>query len=172
MRVLVTYATRHESTAQIAEAIGHVLSTSEATSAVDVDVLPLENVDDLNVDDYDAVVLGSAIYEGRWLRSARLFVRANAEELARRPVWFFSSGPIGEPAVPDTDVREVAALAELVQARGHQIFAGHLRLADLALVERAAVRLVHAAEGDYRDFDSIRAWAADVAGSLTTSASA
>jgi menaquinone-dependent protoporphyrinogen oxidase len=165
MRVLVTYATRHSSTAEIAEAIGHVLSDSAATDTVDV--LPVDDVDD--VQDYDAFLLGSAIYEGRWLTPARRFVYANRAQLASHPVWLFSSGPVGEPPVPTTDVGEVTALAELIQARGHKLFAGQLRLAELQLAERSAVRQVHAVEGDYRDWNTIRAWAADVADSLTPS---
>jgi menaquinone-dependent protoporphyrinogen oxidase len=167
MRVLVTYATRHASTAEIAEAIGHVLS---ATADGDrVDVLPVEDVDD--VEDYDVVLLGSAIYDGRWLKPARQFVHSNIEALANRPVWFFSSGPIGEPPVPDTDVGEITALAELIQARGHKLFAGQLRLAGLQQAERSNVRQVHGVEGDYRDWTTIRAWAAEVADSLSPSAS-
>jgi menaquinone-dependent protoporphyrinogen oxidase len=166
MRVLVTYATRHASTAEIAEAIGHVLSGTAAAAAA-VDVLPVEDVDD--VQDYDAVLLGSAIYNGRWLGPARQFVHANTEQLAKRPVWLFSSGPIGEPLLPNTDVGEVTALAELIQARGHKLFAGQLRLAELQLAERSAVRQVHAVEGDYRDWNIIRAWAAEVADSLSPS---
>jgi menaquinone-dependent protoporphyrinogen oxidase len=165
MRVLVTYATRHASTTDIAEVIGHVLS---ATAAADtVDVLPVEDVDD--VEDYDAVLLGSAIYDGRWLKSARQFVHANAEQLANRPVWFFSSGPIGEPPVPNTDISEVNALAERIQAREHKLFAGQIRLAELQLAERSTMRQVHGVEGDYRDWNTIRAWASEVADSLSPS---
>jgi menaquinone-dependent protoporphyrinogen oxidase len=167
MRVLVTYATRHASTAEIAEAIGRVLSDTAAADTVDV--LPVEDVDD--VEDYDAVLLGSAIYEGRWLKPARQFLHANTEQLANRPVWLFSSGPIGEPPVPNTDVGDVTALAELIQARGHKLFAGQLRLAELQLAERSTVRRVHGVEGDYRDWNTIRVWAAEVADSLSASTS-
>lgn len=166
MRVLVTYATRHASTAEIAEAIGHVLSV--IASADTVEVLPVEDVDD--VDDYDAVLLGSAIYEGHWLHSARKFAHDNSELLAGRPVWLFSSGPIGEPPAPNTDIGDVISVAELVQARGHKLFAGKLRLAELPLDERSAMRQVHGVEGDYRDWNAIRAWAAEVADSLMSSA--
>jgi predicted PhzF superfamily epimerase YddE/YHI9/menaquinone-dependent protoporphyrinogen IX oxidase len=167
MRVLVTYATRHASTAGIAEAIGHVLSATAAVGSVEV--LPVEDVDE--VEDYDAVLLGSAIYDGRWLKSARRFVRANTEALSNRPVWLFSSGPIGAPPMPDTDIGEVTALAELIQAQGHKLFAGQLRLADLRLAERSNARQVHAVQGDYRDWDLIRAWATDIATCLTPSTS-
>jgi menaquinone-dependent protoporphyrinogen oxidase len=163
MRVLVTYATRHASTAEIAEGIGHVLSASAAVGTVEV--LPVQDVDE--VEDYDAVLLGSAIYDGRWLKPARAFVHANTEALAKRPVWLFSSGPIGEPPVPDTDVGEVTALAELIQARGHKLFAGQLRLAELQPAERSTMRQVHGVEGDYRDWDTIRAWASGVVESLS-----
>jgi menaquinone-dependent protoporphyrinogen oxidase len=164
MRVLVTYASLHTSTAEIAEAIGHVLS--DAAPADTLDVLPVENADD--IEDYDAVVIGSAIYDGRWLEPAREFVHANCEQLATLPVWLFSSGPLGESLVHDTDVQDVSGLAELIQARGQKLFAGQLRLADLELDERSTVRQVHGVEGDYRDWRAIRAWAAEVADSLSS----
>jgi menaquinone-dependent protoporphyrinogen oxidase len=165
MRILVTYATRHASTAEIAGAIGHVLSAAAAADTVDV--LPVEDVGD--VEDYEAVLLGSAIYDGQWLTPARQFVRANTEALTNRPVWLFSSGPIGDPPVPDTDLGEVTALGELIQARGHKLFSGQLRMADLRRNERSTVRQVHAVEGDYRDWHTIRTWAADVAACLAPS---
>lgn len=62
---------------------------------------------------YDAVVLGSAVYVGRWLEPARELVDAHAEELAARPTWLFSSGPIGDPPKPEADdavqIAEIAA---------------------------------------------------------------
>ena len=170
MRILVTYATRHTSTAEIAEAIGHVLTDTEIAESVEV--MPVENVDE--VEDYDAVLLGSAIYDGQWLEPALQFAQDNVDELAQRPVWLFSSGPVGEPPVPDTDFREVtevSELAERIQARGHKLFAGQLRLADLPLAERSALRQLHAVEGDYRDWGMIRAWAVEVAEALSLSTS-
>ena len=81
-----------------------------------------------------------------------MFVHDNVEDLKRRPVWFFSSGPIGGMTTPDGEPAEVHALADLVGVRGHRLFAGRLRSADLGLTERIAVRAVHAQEGDFRDW--------------------
>ena len=51
------------------------------------------------------------------------------------------------------------------------MFAGKLRVAELALDERSTMRQVHGVEGDYRDWNSIRAWAAEVADSLSPATS-
>src|SRR5581483_8068768 len=88
MTVLVTAASRHGGTAEIAAAIGRVLRER----GVVADVVPVEDVDSLA--EYDAVVLGSGVYVGRWLESARTFVDRHGNDLAARPVWLFSSGPI------------------------------------------------------------------------------
>lgn len=161
MRLLVTYASRHSSTAEIAEVIGSVLT---AMAVADVDVRPVEDVDD--VEDYEAVLVGSAIYDGRWLKPARRFVHANRNQLVDRAVWLFSSGPIGEPPEPNDDADEVTVLAERIQAEGQVLFAGQLRSAELQLAERSTVHQLHSVDGDYRGWDSIRAWAAEVADSL------
>jgi menaquinone-dependent protoporphyrinogen oxidase len=165
MRVLVTYASRHGSTADIAEAISAVLRDEpEGDQARRVDVLPIEEVED--VGGYDAVVFGSAIYLGRWMREARAFLHDNRAVLRSRPVWLFSSGPIGMSAGPEQDAADTEEMVDLVQARGYRSFAGRLRQADLDQVERATVRQVHAEEGDYRDWTQIREWAEEVADAL------
>lgn len=88
-RVLVGYASKYGSTAEIAEAIGKTLRAA----GLDVDVQRAGDVHSL--DPYRAVVLGSAVYTARWRRDAvRLLARRR--DLARREVWLFSSGPVGE----------------------------------------------------------------------------
>ena len=94
MRVLVTAATKHGATGEIAQAIGEVL----AEHGLDTTVLAPEQVDTVN--DYDAVVLGSAVYAGHWLKPARELVDRTGDVLAARPVWLFSSGPVGDPPSP------------------------------------------------------------------------
>ena len=65
-RVLVAYASRMGSTKEIAEAIGAELTARD----LEVDVLPCTA--DPKPDDYDAVVLGSAVYVRRWDKPARV----------------------------------------------------------------------------------------------------
>src|SRR4051794_34970520 len=91
MTVLVTAASRHGATQEIAEAIANGLTER----GVDASAMPVENV--ANPGDYDAYVIGSAVYMGRWLKPAREFVQANTDTLREAPVWLFSSGPLGPP---------------------------------------------------------------------------
>jgi Flavodoxin domain len=100
MRVLVTAASKYGATAEIAAVLDkHGL---EAT------VLPPEQVK--GVDGYDAVVAGSAVYAGHWLKPTRELVERHAGALAGRPVWLFSSGPVGDPPKPEEDPVDVADL--------------------------------------------------------------
>ncbi|MGO9754854.1 MAG: flavodoxin domain-containing protein [Solirubrobacteraceae bacterium] len=55
-----------------------------------------------SLEPYDAVVLGSAVYAKHWRGDARHFLRHLGGELARRPFWVFSSGPVGDPAKDPT----------------------------------------------------------------------
>jgi len=168
MRILVTYATRHDGTAQIAHVLGSVLreqDDGEGMPAVDVRVV--DDVEDLET--YDAVLLGSAVYVDRWLPAARHFARNNAKTLMKRAVWLFASGPVGEPPGALTESPETAELAEAVGAQGYRTFAGRLRIADLAADERAGIRGAHVADGDYRDWHEIRAWAEEIGDVLVAS---
>lgn len=168
MRILVAYATRHDGTAQIAHVLGSVLREQEGADGQPVvDVRVVDDVDDLEA--YDAVLLGSAVYMDRWLHASRHFAQSNAKTLMGRAVWLFASGPVGEPPGALTESPETAQLAEEVGARGYRTFDGRLRTADLAALERARISDAHVADGDYRDWSEIRAWAEEIGDALASS---
>ena len=158
MTVLVASASRHGATEEIARAIGEVL----VGQGLSVEVKRMEDVD--TVLPYDAFVLGSAIYMGSWLRSARAFIDEHAEVLALRPTWLFSSGPIGSPPHPAAaDSFDVADLAETTRAREHHLFGGKLEKNELALAERVLAGALRVPAGDYREWDAVTAWATAIA---------
>jgi menaquinone-dependent protoporphyrinogen oxidase len=117
--------------------------------------------------EFDAVVLGSAVYMGRWLDPARTFVEHRAEALSNRPTWLFSSGPIGDPPRPEeSDAVDVGELMSKAHAKSHKLFAGKLDRSKLGFGERAVMLAFRAVEGDYRDWDEVEAWARGIAEEL------
>jgi menaquinone-dependent protoporphyrinogen oxidase len=169
MTVLVAAASKHGATAEIAARIGADLSDH----GLAVEVKDLEHVRDLGK--YDAFVLGSGVYLGQWLKPARTFVDAHADELAQRPTWLFASGSIvGAPPVGDDPnavrASHVAKLVERTHAREHKLFAGKLDMSELGFMEKAAVRGAHATEGDYRDWQAVDEWAGAIAQELQSEA--
>jgi len=159
-RVLVVVATKHGATRDIAEAIARELSDRGLGVVLqDAEHAPPPT-------GFDAVVVGSAVYAGRWREPARDWVSAHAAALRERPVWLFSSGPIGSPPFPPDEPHDVLPLSQLVGARGHQVFAGRLDKDLLSFGERAMVTAMRAPLGDFRDWDAVRAWAGEVAGRL------
>ena len=160
MRVLITAASKHGSTGEIAGAIAEVLGGR----GLETVVTPPEKVDDVAA--FDAAVLGSAVYAGRWMKPARELVERAADDLAARPVWLFSSGPIGEPPRPEEDPVDVAEIVESTSARDHRVFAGRLERSRLGFGERAVVAALRAPDGDFRDWDEIRGWATAIADEL------
>jgi menaquinone-dependent protoporphyrinogen oxidase len=162
MTVLVTAASEHGATREIAARIGDDLTEQ----GLEVEVKKPEDVHE--VSQYDAYVVGSAIYLGQWLKPATSFVEDHAGELSQRPTWLFSSGPIvGDPPEPDPhDAAKGDTLAEAVHAREHKLFAGKLDKSALNWCEKIAVRCAHAHEGDYRDWHAIDEWAATIAREL------
>ena len=160
MRVLVIVASKHGSTAEIAAALGEGLAGRGIVAAVN------DAADVSDIEAYDAVVLGSAVYAGRWMKSIRELVELRHEELAARPVWLFSSGPVGEPLRPTEDPVDVATIASAIGARGHRVFPGKLDKSKLSLAEKALVMSLHVAEGDFRNWDEVAAWAGEIADAL------
>ena len=159
-RVLVVVATKHGATRGIAEAIVRELADGPPAGLT---VVLQEAEHDPSPDGFDAVVVGSAVYVGRWRESARDWVGTHAAALRTRPVWLFSSGPIGSPPFPPDEPHDVHPLGQLIGARGHRVFPGRLDKSLLSLGERAMVTAMRAPLGDFRDWDAIRAWAAEVA---------
>jgi len=157
LRVLVTYSSVHGSTAEIARAIALTLRRT----GIDVDVLPVAEVQDVRR--YDSVVVGSAVYGGKWRKEALDFLERFAMDLFDRGVWLFQSGPLGNSA--QAIVRalpvNVSLYAEYLRVRGAATFGGKLDGLSGGPVARFLARAGFA--GDYRDFAGIRVWAEDVA---------
>jgi len=164
MTVLVTVATKHQSTLEIGQAIGRAL----AERGIPADVVPAEEID--AVTPYEAVIIGSGVYAGNWLAPARDLIARCAMQLRERPVWLFSSGPMGDPLLPAGEPAGVATLKELIRPRGHQVFPGRLDSGDLGLGEKIIIKAVRAPYGDYRDWPAVEAWAAEIAAALRTPA--
>lgn len=156
VRVLVTVASRHGATQEIGAEIAQVLRDAGHV----VDEMAPDDVD--AVREYDAIVLGSAVYVGRLAASLRDLVDRQAGQIRQRPSWLFWSGPIGDPPVPATVPDDVTTVASRTGSADPRAFAGRLDRTDLNLSERALVALTRAEPGDYRDLDDVRAWAATI----------
>jgi menaquinone-dependent protoporphyrinogen oxidase len=183
MRILVAYASRHGATRGIAERIAQTLERG----GLEVTVRPVEEAGDVEV--YDAYVIGSAAYMGSWLKEATQFVLRHRNLLASRPVWLFSSGPIGTETVDAkgrdvleaSEPTEFAEFATAIHPRGERVFFGAYDpdAKPIGLAERLgavftrmpAVREVLPA-GDFRDWPAIEAWADGIARDLQPVASA
>jgi menaquinone-dependent protoporphyrinogen oxidase len=158
MKLLVAYASKYGSTAEIAEVIGKELRKR----AYEVEVKPVDQVD--HPESYDGFVIGSGVYAGSWMKSAVKFLRTNQELLASRPVWLFSSGPTGQGdpnelmdgwTFPDNLEEERHA----IKPKDVILFHGNLDLDKLNFAEKMIVKSVRATVGDFRDWLVVRGWA-------------
>ncbi|MBJ7450990.1 MAG: flavodoxin [Blastococcus sp.] len=166
VRVLVVVASRHGATAGIGVALARDIGGSDAGRSAGLAAMAISAANRPDPSAFDAVVLGSAVYAGRWLEPAREYAATHAETLRGRPTWLFSSGPVGEPPFPPDEPHDVAPLAALTHARGHAIFPGRLEKERLGFAERAMVTAMRAPLGDFRDWDAVRAWGEEIAQEL------
>ena len=159
MRVLVTWSSKHGGT----EGIGRMVAEALGQRGIEVVATPASA--DPDVEGFDGVIVGGAIYANRWAAGARRFVRRHLAQLRRVPVWFFSSGPLDESAdrenIPPTT--QVAVLAERVGARGDVTFGGRL---DPGVKGFPARAMAEKMSGDWRNPSRIRDWAEAVAEEL------
>jgi menaquinone-dependent protoporphyrinogen oxidase len=172
MKILVVYASRHGATKTIAERIAVTLGAAGHQVAV----RPAKAAGEPS--GFDAFVIGSAAYFGHWRKEALQFARQNRDLLAERPVWLFSSGPLGTESMDargqdprqTAEPAEIAALNEAIRPRDHHVFFGALDPSKLGFRERV-IRAMPAGhrllpEGDFRDWQEIEAWAAGIAVAL------
>ncbi len=160
MKVLVSAGSKHGATAEIAATI------AETLAAAGHEALAIAPERVTSVVQYDAVVLGSAVYAGRWIGSARQLVEREGAALKARPVWLFSSGPIGLPPKPEQEPADVAPMRAATGTRDHRIFARLVDRGRLGFGEKSILAMVKAPEGDFRPWDDIRAWAGEIAAAL------
>ena len=153
--ILVAYATRYGSTAEVAEAVGDELRKAGA----EVDVQPISDVQDLSP--YRAVIIGSPIYMGKWLPEAQVFVERHQQYLRGIPVAYFAVGLTVAGETPDAIRKAEASMGQvrmLVNPVDIGIFPGRLESSRLSAADRAIIKLIRAKTGDFRDQEAIRAW--------------
>lgn len=165
MTVLVAFASRRGSTREIAQRIAARLSAHGFAVHLD----PLLGREDVHR--FEAVVLGSAVYNGRWEDEAVGFVRRNAATLAERPLWTFSVGwqAHHRGLLRKESWSDAAGLAEfdrLLPPREHRFFAGALAPDELPVRQRTAFRLAGGRYGDFRDWPAIDQWTDEIAQEL------
>jgi menaquinone-dependent protoporphyrinogen oxidase len=164
--ILVTYASKYGATKEIAVKIGEVLRQA----GLPVDVWPVAGIRELTR--YRVVILGSAVYVGKWQKEAVKFLQENENILAERPVWIFSSGPTGtgDPVELVEGARlpaELQTVADHIQPRDIAVFHGYINPDKINFIEKWAIKsLVKKPFGDFRDWDAIAAWATSIAESL------
>jgi menaquinone-dependent protoporphyrinogen oxidase len=159
--VLVTYASKYGSTAEIAEKIGETITNKN----FHVDVLEVRQVADLKK--YGAVVLGSAVYIGRWRKDAVRFMKIHEKELSEKKVWIFSTGPTGKgdpvQLLEGWDFPEsLKPVAEKIQPRDITVFHGAVDTEKLSRLHKYMVGKVKAPVGDFRDWKRIVEWAENI----------
>ena len=168
-KVLVTYASKYGATKEIAEKIGEVFHQA----GLQADVIPVDGVRDLNT--YGAIVLGSALYIGKWQKEAVAFLNSNEKTLAERPVWLFSIGPtgVGDPITLVEGVLIPPALqpvTDRIHPRDIVVFHGHINPEKMNFIEKWAIKsVVKKPFGDYRDWKAIASWSSRVADSIKAS---
>jgi menaquinone-dependent protoporphyrinogen oxidase len=168
-KVLVTYASKYGSSGGVADAIGKEL----CTKGVNADVVLIKNTS--NVGSYQGVVIGSAIYMGKWMSEAVNFVKKNQDILRQMPVaYFLVCMTLSQP----TEKNRAQVLSYMdpilkavpeIKPVGIGTFAGALDYSNLSWLKKTIMKSKGAPEGDFRDWTAVRTWAEGLCSSLLAS---
>jgi menaquinone-dependent protoporphyrinogen oxidase len=165
-QTLVTYASKYGSTKEIAERIAKVLQQQGVNTTVQAasDVQSLAS--------YDAVVVGSSLYGGNWLPSARDFIKKFRDGLANKEVWVFSSGPatfddpvhvLGGWHIPEN----LKDTLDIIRPQSIVLFSGKIDVTKLSAEDYLVSSSLRGTSGDYRNWAVIEGWAKEIAFALT-----
>ncbi len=174
MHIQVVFASHYGATQGIAEHI----ATALRQRGVETTVQPASQAADPA--GFDATVIGSAAYYFHWMKPAAAFVRRHSATLADRPVWLFSSGPLGTKDKDEQgrDLREflvpkeIAEFRHVLKPRDHRVFFGVIDPGKLNLAHKLLFKLPANRNGalfpvgDFRNWIEIDAWANSIADSL------
>jgi menaquinone-dependent protoporphyrinogen oxidase len=163
--VLVAYASKYGSTRGIAERVAARLSEHGNR----VEVRSVDQVDDVRA--YDAIVLGSAVFDQSWIPEAAELVRHNFDSLAARQVWMFSVGSFGDThrvwgRLMTKEPKEIGGFRETIHPRDYRVFAGVIERDRWPFISRMFFRALGGRFGDNRDWPEIDAWAEGIARAL------
>ncbi|MBN2472041.1 MAG: flavodoxin domain-containing protein [Anaerolineae bacterium] len=164
--VLVTYASKSGSTAEVAEFMGEALREAGAS----VDVKPVKTAHEMQ--GYDLVFVGSAIRVGKWLGEAVQFVEEHKTDLAKQPTAFFTVCLTMQENTPEKRAEVQAYLdpvREIFTPQAEEFFAGVAQMERLGFIERMAMKAIKPPLGDFRDWAAIRAWTLEVYQQLSAS---
>jgi menaquinone-dependent protoporphyrinogen oxidase len=163
--VLIVYASKYGATRGIAEKIAEVLR-NEGLEAV-----LAEAGEKLDPAAYRAILVGSAVYIGKWQKKAVQFLKRHETVLAGKMTWFFSSGPTGE-GDPVTILQgwefpqALKEISERIRPAGIALFHGAVDMEKLSGLHRFMVKKINAPTGDFRDWKQISEWAAGIAAEI------
>jgi len=159
-KVLVAYASKAGSTSEVAAAIGEFLSKNGA----DVTLEQIKNVQDLSA--YQAVVVGSLIRMGSWVPAAKKFIETNKDTLGKVPTAIFTT--CGTLKDDNADTRKevadyVTPILQIVKPVDSALFAGKIDFNTMNFLDRLIMeKMIKSPQGDYRDWDAIKTWAASL----------
>lgn len=169
MPILVTYATSRGSTREVAERIAARLHAA----GFGVDCRPVDRV--YSVDNYSAVILGSAVHSHKWLLDGLKFLDVEAMGLQKRPVWTFSvsmalaRSPMWmrrRLANKENRSIETTITHKVPKVRDHHLFAGKHEKSSTSFPIRMLYSCIGGKLGDHRNWAEIDAWADTIAKQL------
>jgi menaquinone-dependent protoporphyrinogen oxidase len=165
-KILVTYASVHGSTQEVAEVIASVIREQGFIA----DLQAARNIRALS--GYSAVVLGAPLYMFRLHRDAVRFLKKHQKELkGGLPIAIFAGGPFGESKAEDWQgVRENLnrELAKFTWLRPFSIelIGGRFDPTHLRFPWNLIPAMKQMPPSDLRDWGAIRTWAGSLVGKI------
>ncbi len=166
-RMLVAYASKYGSTAEIAEYIGQVLRNM----GIEVDVRNVNAVNDIS--QYENIIIGSATRMNKLLSEAVKFATKNESNLRRMKTAYFIVGVTMKQNTPENREKVKGFLEPLCRIRepvSIGLFAGKIDYSKVGFSWKVMAKLDKSGlmeEGDFRNWDTISKWANEIAPALT-----
>lgn len=162
-RTLVAYDSQYGSTGGIADAIGQRLGRN-----MQVEVRKLSEVTDVSA--YDAMVFGAPVQASQMKESATTWLGEHAGDITMPLAMFMPSASFGMAPDKEEQTKEKRGWMEQAAELGNvdpvamQPFGGLVNFSQMSVMRGLIYRVMSGSseEGDWRNFDDIRAWADEI----------
>ena len=157
MKILIVFDTKYGSTEEIAKRVGDAVRNAGASVTMcHARTAP-------SPDDFDGVVIGSAVYIGGWRKHAKKYLLTHKILLSQKKVWLFSSGPTGEGDPVEllkgwTVPENLKQTVDAIRPADIAVFHGAVFMEKLNFIDRWLASKVKSPVGDFRNWDAIDAF--------------
>lgn len=134
MRSLIIYGTKKGTTEACAKKLKGYMKG-------EVEVINIKDIKDIDINNYDTVIIGSSVYAGQFIKEIKEFIQSNINKLKDKTIGLFiccmSQGEIIDKQFKDNVPEEI-----LQAAKVKENFGGEFKFSKMNFFEKTIIKMI------------------------------